>query len=86
MSFYTGPDYRDEELDEELNDYRRNGYPKEMQEWLDSVDKKIAWENRRIIIKFKVSKYRRVVKRAPKPIGRSKYAERLFEIGAGFND
>lgn len=39
-------------------------------------------------IKFGFSEYRKMkgVRRLPKPVKRSKYAQYLWEIGAGFNE
>ncbi|HLR69443.1 MAG TPA: hypothetical protein VK105_20340 [Virgibacillus sp.] len=45
-----------------------------------------TWEHRRPIIKFRISPYRKSVKPRPKPVKRSKYAESLFQEGAGWNE
>ena len=50
---------------------------------------KSTWRHRRPIIKFVISpsRYRRKqLKKPPDPIQRSKYAQQLFEIGAGWSD
>lgn len=45
-----------------------------------------TWEHRRPIIKFKVTPRRNYVRKTTDPITRSKYAQSLWNEGAGWND
>lgn len=44
-----------------------------------------TWEHRRPIINFKISPYRKNLKLPQEPVKRSKYAQSLWDEGAGFN-